>query len=77
MPESPASSQSSTRMQKTNDAGTGPVSDQADAVQHFFLFRYRTEIMDAGIPMLALVSSMPMHSCVLLSIDRYGTRFKI
>jgi hypothetical protein len=30
-----------------------------------FLFQYRTEIMDAGIPMPALVSSMPMPSFVL------------
>jgi hypothetical protein len=31
-----------------------------------FLFRYRTEIMDAGILMPALVSSMPMPSFDLL-----------
>jgi hypothetical protein len=29
-----------------------------------FLFQYRTEIKDAGIPMQALVFSMPMPSFV-------------
>jgi hypothetical protein len=49
------------RTEKTNDAGTGPVLDQAKAVRHFFV-RYRTGIIDAGMPMPALVSSMPMPS---------------
>jgi hypothetical protein len=47
--------------EKTNDAGNSPVPDLAKAVRHF-LVRYRTEIIDAGMPMLALVSSMPMPS---------------
>jgi hypothetical protein len=49
------------RNEKTNDAGTSPVSDQAKAVQHF-LVRYRTEIIDAGMTMPAFVSCMPMPS---------------
>jgi hypothetical protein len=36
MPNCPVSDQSSTRLKKTNDAGTGPVSDQAKAVRHCF-----------------------------------------
>jgi hypothetical protein len=37
MPNCLASDQSGTGLKKTNDAGTGPVPDQAKAVQHFFL----------------------------------------
>jgi hypothetical protein len=36
MPDCPASDQSGNGMKKTNDAGIGPVSDQAKAVRHFF-----------------------------------------
>jgi hypothetical protein len=36
MPDYPASGWSGTGMKKTNDAGTGPVQDNADAVRHFF-----------------------------------------
>jgi hypothetical protein len=36
MPDRPASSQSGTGLKKTNDAGTGSVPEQNDAVQHFF-----------------------------------------
>ncbi len=61
MSNCPASDQSGTGLKKTNDAGTGPVPDQAKAVRHFFV-RYRTGIIDAGVPMPALVSSMPMPS---------------
>ncbi len=61
MPDCPASDQSSTGMIKTNDTGTYAVLDQADAVRNV-LVRYRTEIMDARIPMPALVSLMPMPS---------------
>ncbi len=61
MPDSQASYQSSTRMKKTNDAGTNLVLDQADIVRHFF-GPYWTEIMDAGMPMPELVSSMLMPS---------------
>jgi hypothetical protein len=60
-PDCPASDQSGTGIKKTNDAGTVPVSDQAKAVQHFSV-RYRTEIIDAGMPMPALVFWMPMHT---------------
>jgi hypothetical protein len=49
------------RNEKTNDAVNGPVPDQVKAVRHF-LVRYRTEKIDAGIPMPALVFSMPMPS---------------
>ncbi len=42
--------------EKTNRAGTGPVPDQAKAVRHFFcLFLYRTEIIDAGMPMPTVI----------------------
>ncbi len=51
--------------EKTNDAGTSPVPDQAKTVRHFFV-RYRTEIIDAGMPMPALVSWMPMPSYAYL-----------
>ncbi len=61
MPDCPSSDQSGTGIKKTNDAGTGPVPDQGKAVRHF-LVRYRTEIIDAGMPMPALVSWMPMPS---------------
>ncbi len=47
--------------ERTNDAGTGAVPDQAKAVWHFFV-RYRTESIDAGMPMPELVSWMPMPS---------------
>jgi hypothetical protein len=47
--------------EKTNDARTGPVPDQAEAVRHF-LVQHRTEIMDVGMLMPALVSSMPLPS---------------
>jgi hypothetical protein len=36
MPNYSASDQSGTGLKKTNDAGTGPVPDQAKAVRHFF-----------------------------------------
>ncbi len=49
------------RTEKTNDAGNSPVPDQAKA-SGIFLVRYRTEIIDAGMPMPALVSSMPIPS---------------
>ncbi len=49
MPNCPASNQSSTEMKKTNDAGTGPVPDQAYAFWHFFVW-YRTESTDARMP---------------------------
>ncbi len=61
MPDYPASNQSGTVMKKANDAGTGPVPDQAKAVRHF-LVRYGTEIIDNGMPMPALVSWMLMPS---------------
>ncbi len=47
---------------KTNDAGTGLVPDQAKAVWHFFLVRYRTQIIDARMLMPTLVLWMPMPS---------------
>jgi hypothetical protein len=36
MPDCLASKQSGTGIKKNNDAGTGPVPDQAKAVRHFF-----------------------------------------
>jgi hypothetical protein len=47
------------QIEKTNDAGNSLVPDQAKAVRHF-LVQYQTEIIDARMPMPALVSSMPM-----------------
>jgi hypothetical protein len=59
MPDCPASSQSGTRLRKTNDAGTDLVPELNDAARHF-LMKYRTEMTDAGMPMPALVLRMPM-----------------
>jgi hypothetical protein len=70
----PASGQSGTGLKKTNDAGTGLVPDYAgtglvpdyaDTVWHF-LVQFRTKIRDAGMPMPALVSSMPMPTYAYL-----------
>jgi hypothetical protein len=36
MPDFRASSQSGTGLKKTNNAGTGPLPDLADTVQHFY-----------------------------------------
>ncbi len=46
--------------EKNNDAGTGPVPKPRQS--GIFLVQYRTEIIDAGMQMPALVSSMPMPS---------------
>jgi hypothetical protein len=51
MPSCPASDQSSTGMKKTKLMKSG-----------IFSVWYQTEIMKAGMPMLALVCSMPMPS---------------
>jgi hypothetical protein len=45
MPNCPASDQSGTGLKKTNDAGTGPVPDQAKAVWHFFWSGTRLELL--------------------------------
>jgi hypothetical protein len=60
------------RTGKTNDAGNSPVPDQAKAVRHF-LVRYRTEIIDAGMPMPALVSSMAMPSYEYFSAATFSS----
>jgi hypothetical protein len=56
MPDCPASDQSGTGMKKTNDAGTGPVPDQAKAVRHFFGpvpdWNYQCRNGDAGVSFL-------------------------
>jgi hypothetical protein len=63
MPDCLASSQSSTGVKKITVLE--PVRYWTKLMQSgIFLFWYRTEIMDAGIPMPALVSSMPMPSFV-------------
>ncbi len=69
MPDCPASGQSGTGtgtgtgLKKTNDAGTGPDRYRTKLMQSgIFLVRDRTKIRDAGMPMPALVSSMPMPS---------------
>jgi hypothetical protein len=61
MPDCPAFGQSGTRMNRTNDAGTGLVPTKLKQ-SGIILVRYRTKILDAGMPMPALVSSMPMPS---------------
>jgi hypothetical protein len=48
-------------MKNTKDAETDLVLGQADAGRHF-LVRFRTESIDAGMPMPAVVSSMLMPS---------------
>jgi hypothetical protein len=61
MPDCPASGQSGTGLEKT---------DEPEQVWYrtkltesgIFLVRYRTKIGDAGMPMTALISSMPMPS---------------
>ncbi len=61
MPDRPASSQSGTRLKKL----TMPeqVWYRTKLTQSgIFLVRYQTKIRDAGIPMPAFVSSMPMPS---------------
>jgi hypothetical protein len=61
IPDSPASGQSGTRTKKTNNAEQ--VQYQTKLTQSgIFEVRYRTKIWDAGMPMPALVSSMPMPS---------------
>jgi hypothetical protein len=52
MLDCPASGQSSTRLEKTYYSGTVP--DSNDQVKYFFVC-YQTEMMDAGMPMPALV----------------------
>jgi hypothetical protein len=60
MPDRPASSQSGTGLKKTNDAGQ--VRYRIKLTQSgIFLVWYRTKIRDAGMPMPALVSSMPSY----------------
>jgi hypothetical protein len=49
------------RNDKTNDAGTDPARTKPTQSGIFWV-QYRTEIMDAGMPMPPLVSSMPMPS---------------
>jgi hypothetical protein len=61
MPDCSASDQSGTGLKKLTMPGT--VRYRTKPRQSgIFLVRYRTEIIDAGMPMPALVSSMPMPS---------------
>jgi hypothetical protein len=54
MLDCPASDQSGTEMKKNNDA-PGPVQYRIKPMESdIFLVRYRTEIMNAGMPMPAL-----------------------
>jgi hypothetical protein len=57
IPDCPASGQSGTGLKKTKDAYRTKL-----ILSGIFLVRYRTKIRDAGLPMPALVSSMPMPS---------------
>jgi hypothetical protein len=61
MPDCPASNQSATGMKKLTMLGQ--VRYRTKPRQSgIFIVRYRTEIIDAGMPMPALVSWMPMPS---------------
>ena len=61
MPDCPASGQSSTGLKKLTMLKQ--VRYRTKLTQSgIFLVRYRTKIRDAGMPMPALVSSMPMPS---------------
>jgi hypothetical protein len=61
MPDCPAYDQSGTRLE--NERCRGIVRYRTKPRQPgIFLVRYRTEIIDAGMPMPALVSSMPVPS---------------
>jgi hypothetical protein len=66
MPDRPASSHSGTGLKKTNDAGTGSVPEQNDAVRHSFApvpdsdDGYRNT--DAGVSFL----DADAHLCSLL-----------
>jgi hypothetical protein len=51
IPNLPLFVQSGNGMKQNNDAGTSRVPERRGAVRHF-LFRYRTDTMDAGMPML-------------------------
>jgi hypothetical protein len=63
MLECPASDQSGTGMKKINDAG--PVRYRLKLMKSdIILVQYRTEIMNARMPMPALVCSMLMPSYV-------------
>jgi hypothetical protein len=62
-----ASNQSGTGIKKNKDAGTDPVRTEPMQSSIFWVW-YQTEIMDAGMLMQALVSSMLMPSyaqCIL------------
>ncbi len=64
MPDRPASSQSGTGLKKL--MMPEQVLYRTMLTQSgIFLVRYRTKIRDAGMPMPALVSSMPMPSFAL------------
>ncbi len=64
MPDRPASGQSGTRLKKLTTPEQ--VRYQTKLTQSgIFLIRCRTKIRDAGMPMLALVSSMPMPNAQL------------
>ncbi len=61
MPDCPASGQSGTGLKKLTMPK--PVQYRTKLRQSsIFLVRYRTKIRDAGMPMPALVSSIPMPS---------------
>jgi hypothetical protein len=59
MLDRPASGHSGTRPKKINDAATFRYRTEVTQ-SDIFLHRYRTKMTDAGMPMPALVFSMPM-----------------
>jgi hypothetical protein len=59
MPDCPASSQSGNGMNKNVDAGNQ---------SGFGILRYRTENQDAGVPMPAASTSMPMPSYIYYAL---------
>jgi hypothetical protein len=61
MPDCLASDQSGTRMKKQTLPGLVQIRTKPTQ-SGIYLVKYQTEIMDAGMPMSALVFSMPMPS---------------
>jgi hypothetical protein len=62
MPDCTASGQSGTGMNKNADAGSCPVPEKG-IQSGTGMLRYRTEMLDDGIPTPAALDSMPMPSC--------------
>jgi hypothetical protein len=64
MPDCPAFGQSGTGMNRTNDAGTGPVPDLADAVRHFLDSNSGCRNADAGVSFLDADAQLCTGGCI-------------